>query len=66
MATRHILIGQFAVNMAGGLLTVTAGGEVIDMARHQPGAEVKGATYTDLAARRDEHGPWIAQCAVDV
>lgn len=66
MATRHMLFGHFDVNMAGGLLTVTAGGEVIDVARHQPGVEVKGATYTDLAVRRDEHGRWIAQCVVDV
>src|SRR3569832_1256179 len=66
MATRHILFGHFDVSMAGGLLTVTAGGEVIDVTRHQPGVEVKGATYTDLAVRRDEHGRWIAQCVVDV
>src|SRR3569623_1395361 len=47
-------------------LALTAGGEGIDMARQQPGVEVKGATYTDLAVRRDEHGRWIAQCVVDV
>src|SRR3569832_2633884 len=33
MATRHMLFSHFDVILAGGLLTITAGGDVIDMAR---------------------------------
>jgi len=47
-------------------LQATAWGEPIEVARHQPAVEVKGATYTELAVKRDEEGRWVAQCVVDV
>ena len=65
MATRNMLFSRFDVDIENGHLHARAGGERIDAARHQPGVEIKGATYTELAVRRDGHG-WLAQCVVDV
>jgi tRNA nucleotidyltransferase (CCA-adding enzyme) len=66
MATRHMLFGRFSVEILQQTLTATAWGEPIDPIRHQPGVEIKGATYTALRVARDETGNWIAQCVVDV
>jgi len=66
MATRHLLFRRFAVRIDGEHLSATAWGEPIDVARHRPAVEVKGATYTDLAVRRGNAGEWLAQCVVDV
>ncbi|MGD8842471.1 MAG: archease [Gammaproteobacteria bacterium] len=47
-------------------MDATAWGESIDTPRHQPAAEVKGATYTALSVHQDATGRWVAQCVVDV
>ncbi len=65
MATRHMLFGRFAVAIDGDHLAATAWGEPVDVGRHQPAVEVKGATYTQLRVAM-EHGRWLAQCVVDV
>jgi len=65
MATRRMLFSRFAVAIDGGRLTGTAWGEPIEVARHHPAVEVKGATYTALRVARAESG-WIAQTVVDV
>jgi tRNA nucleotidyltransferase (CCA-adding enzyme) len=67
MATRRMLFGRFAVRMEDRhRLTARAWGEPVDVARHQPAAEVKGATYTALAVGRTPEGGWVAECVVDV
>ena len=66
MATRRMLFRQFDVRLDGTLLHASACGESIDVARHQPATEIKGATYTQLAVREDRPGEWRAQCVVDV
>ena len=66
MATRHMLFGRFEVTFDDARLRGTAWGEKVDPARHEPAAEVKGATYTDLKVFRRDNGLWIAQCVVDV
>jgi len=66
MATRRVVFQRFAVRIDGEQLSATAWGEPIDVARHRPAVEVKGATYTDLTVRRGERGEWVAQCVVDV
>ena len=66
MATRHLLFSRFAVTIQGEQLTATAWGEPVDVKRHQPAVEVKGATYTELMVRQDAQDQWIAQCVVDV
>lgn len=66
MATRRMLFSRFAVSLAGDKLTGTLWGEPVDVARHQPAVEVKGATYTELKVLQDAQGEWAAQCVVDV
>lgn len=66
MATRRMLFSRFHVRFNNHSLHATAWGEPIEVARHQPAVEVKGATYTELSVKQDEEGRWIAQCVVDV
>ncbi len=66
MATRKMLFSRFAVRFNNHSLHATAWGEPVDVARHQPAVEVKGATYTELSVKQDQQGQWIAQCVVDV
>lgn len=66
MATRKQLFSHFSVTITGSRLHGTLCGEAIDIVRHQPAAEVKGATYTALAVRLDSPGSWRAECVVDV
>lgn len=65
MATRSMLFSRFEVHINGQELNGKAWGETVDIRRHQPAVEVKGATYTELCVKQDETG-WIAQCVVDV
>lgn len=66
MATRHMLFSRFQVRIDGERLRGTAWGEAVDVARHVPAVEVKGATLTELEVARTEDGSWVAQCVVDV
>lgn len=63
--TRHLLFCRFDLTVADGELRARAWGEPVSVARHQPAVEVKGATYTALAVRRQD-GRWVAQCVIDV
>jgi len=66
MATRRMLFSRFAVDIRDRRLTAWAWGEPVDVARHEPAAEVKGATLTALKVGRRAEGGWLAQCVVDV
>ena len=66
MSTRHMLFSRFEVELADGRLAGTAWGELVDISRHRPAVEPKGATYTDLRVECREDGTWLAQCIVDV
>lgn len=66
MATRGMLFGRFEVTIEGKRLRAVARGEDVDPARHEPAAEVKGATFTELRVTRDDGGIWRAQCVLDV
>ena len=65
MATRRMLFSRFAVRIDGVRLSATAWGESVDVARHQPAVEIKGATFTALRVAQEAQG-WIAQTVVDV
>lgn len=65
MAVRSMVFGDFAVEIADGELRADAHGEPVDVARHEPAVEVKGATFTALQVREGSDG-WRAQCVVDV
>lgn len=66
MATEFMLYSQFEVGIAGLRLNAIARGERLDIARHGPAVEIKGATLTELSVRRRGDGAWVAQCVVDV
>ncbi len=66
MATRRMLFSRCSVQINDHHLHATASGEEVDVARHQPAVEVKGATYTSLLVEQDQTGTWLAQCVVDV
>jgi tRNA nucleotidyltransferase (CCA-adding enzyme) len=65
MAVRNMLFSKFSVRIDGTRLTGTLWGEPVDVARHQPACEPKGATYTALKVAEDPGG-WSAACIVDV
>jgi SHS2 domain-containing protein len=66
MATRNMLFSRFEVQLEQRRLSAKAWGEGVDVARHHPAVEVKGATYTALQVARQPDGGWLAQCVVDV
>jgi SHS2 domain-containing protein len=66
IATRKMLFARLEVMIQGTSLRARAWGEPIDIDKHQPAVEIKGATCTSLAVRQDESGNWSAQCVVDV
>ena len=66
MATRSMLFSRFEVQLQDCHLTGQAWGEAIEVARHRPATEVKGATYTALRVVQQADGSWLAQCVVDV
>jgi len=66
MATRQMLFSRFEVELEGNSLKARAWGEKVDVVRHAPATEVKGATFTALEVRRRRGGGWIGQCVVDV
>jgi tRNA nucleotidyltransferase (CCA-adding enzyme) len=66
MATRKMLFARFAVRIEDGKLRGEAWGEPVDVARHSPATEVKGATYTELSVAKRKDERWVAQCVVDV
>lgn len=67
MATRHMLFSRFEVEIdEARRLTATAWGDSVVVTRHRPAAEIKAASFCELAVRRQEDGSWLAQCVVDV
>lgn len=66
MATRSMLFSRFEVQLQDHHLTAQVWGEMIEVARHHPATEVKGATYTALKVAQQPDGSWLAQCVVDV
>jgi len=66
MAVRRMLFARFDVAIQGRRLQAVAWGEPVDMARHQPAVEPKGATFTALRIEQRSDGSWLAQCVVDV
>ena len=66
MATRNMLFSRFNVTIENDSLAATACGEYINVEKHQPAVEIKGATYTELKVIQQDNGLWLAQCVVDV
>lgn len=66
MAVRKMLFRKFKVELDGTLLHGVAFGETVDVQRHSPAVEIKGATYTALEFGRGNNDLWQAQCVIDV
>jgi tRNA nucleotidyltransferase (CCA-adding enzyme) len=66
MAVRGMLFGRFAVRIEGKQLAGSLWGEPVDVERHAPACEPKGATYTALKVAADDKGLWSSACIVDV
>jgi SHS2 domain-containing protein len=66
MATRAMLFSRFDIVADATSLEATAWGEPVDVERHQPAVEVKGATLTGLGLAQAPDGDWVAECVVDV
>lgn len=66
MATRNMLFSRFNVTIDNDHLTAIASGEPVDVKKHQPAVEIKGATFTELKVVRQDNGLWLSQCVVDV
>ena len=66
MAVRRMLFARFDVKIEGTRLEATLWREAVDVARHAPACEPKGATYTALRVGKDAEGLWSAACVVDV
>jgi tRNA nucleotidyltransferase (CCA-adding enzyme) len=66
MTHRKMLFSRFDVRLDGCRLRAKVWGEKVDVARHEPALEIKGATRIELKVKQDETGMWVAQCVVDV
>ena len=66
MAIRGMLFARFSVHIEGTKLEGTLWGEPVDIERHAPACEPKGATYTSLDVAKNSDGVWSASCIVDV
>src|SRR5690606_28468651 len=66
VAVLRVLFGRFAVRSSGHHLSGTLWGEPVDVRRHAPACEPKGATYTALNVGQARDGTWSAACVVDV
>lgn len=66
MGVRKMLFSRFVVTLNGSDLQGTGWGEALDLFRHHPAVEVKGATYTALQVGQEADGLWHARCVVDV
>ena len=66
MAVHNMLFGRFVVQIDDTRLKGQLWGEPVDVERHAPACEPKGATYTALKVAADSNGTWSAACIVDV
>lgn len=66
MSARRMIFSRFEVRIGEGRLEAALWGEPLDVARHEPAVEVKGASYHGLHVGKEPEGLWIAQCVVDV
>ena len=66
MATRKMLFSRFEVQFRDNGLSGQLWGESVDVQRHQPAVEIKGATLTTLSVSQNEKSQWVVQTVVDV
>ena len=63
--TRHIVLGDFRVTLAGMTLTAESSAEPLDPQRHRPSHEVKAVTYHGLTVEPCDGG-YLAEVVLDI
>lgn len=66
IAVHGLLFSRYQVTIQNDVLAATAYGEKVDLAKHQPAVEIKGATFTELRVYQRADDLWVAQCVIDV
>lgn len=66
MAIRGMIFSSFQVVIDDCVLTAVISGETVDVEKHWPAVEIKGATLTELKVFKSPDNNWVAQCVVDV
>jgi SHS2 domain-containing protein len=66
MAVHKMFFSRFDIDIKDHHLQASIWGEQVNIEKHQPVVEVKGATYTALQVTQDAAGMWTVQCVVDV
>ncbi|MDQ2089897.1 archease [Marimonas arenosa] len=66
MSIRKMLFAGFEISIEDTALRATLRGETVDIDRHAPNVEPKGATFTGLRVAKGPDGRWVAECIVDV
>ena len=66
MAVKNMLFSRFDVILNLPNLHAMVWGEKINLQKHHPAVEVKGATYTTLGVYEDDNATWHARTVVDV
>ncbi len=61
----RLIFCDFEISVQDLSIKGKAMGEHLDLRRHEPGVEVKGATFTMAKVEKTGSG-WMAQCVVDV
>ena len=61
-----MLFSEFQLKMKEDGFEAEVWGERVNIEKHQPAVEVKGATFTGLKVQQNPDGSWMAQCVVDV
>lgn len=65
MDIKRMLFSVYEVSIKSGVLEAQIKGETVDLHKHDPAVDIKGATLTELKVI-DLNGQWLAQCVVDV
>jgi len=70
MSAHRMVYGGFTAAVTdapeGWRVAAIARGEPLDLERHEPTVEPKGATFMAARVAQEPDGTWIAQCVVDV
>ena len=61
-----MLFGRFAVAITGTVLTGSMWGQTVNLARHSPACEPRGATPTATRVCQAPEHLWSAACVIDV
>lgn len=65
MDIKKMVFGKVEVHLINHSLEADITGESVDLKKHDPAVDVKGATMTELKVEKI-NGEWVAQCVVDV